>query len=219
MRTHAHLEYENGFFIFDRFDSDKEVWRLSAEFDHSQIPSHAAPDSSQRLACVLSDASFPSNHARFEPWCLISTTQPTFAYRFSYPTLVIMSMDTAYLWDIPSATLVQTIQDVTELFANNDQDHDDRATISYVDVSERHLFICGWQELRVFNRSDGSLALRIRSQPSFANARVLLSHERRDAPNVVVPIRSQVLAPAGPRNIPLTSFVAGTIPPIPCLLV
>ena len=121
-------------------------------------------------------------------------------------------MDTAYLWDIPSATLVQTVHDIAELPTDNDHDHDDRGTISYVDVSARHLFICGWQELRVFNRSDGSLALRIRSQPSFANARVLLSHERRDAPNVVVPIRSQVLAATGPRNIPLTSFVAGTIP-------
>ncbi|KZT69695.1 hypothetical protein DAEQUDRAFT_669130 [Daedalea quercina L-15889] len=200
VRTHAHLEYDNGFLIFDRFDSDKEVWRLDTDFEPAQAPPHARPDSPQRIASLFAEARYPTTRGHLKPWCLITTSQPTFAYRFAYPTLVVMSMDTAYLWDIPSATLVQTIRDVEEPFTHDDGDGDERATISYVDVSARHLFICGWHELRVFNRADGSLALRIPSQPTFTNARILLSHERRDAQTV-------------PSTLPLPSFVAGASPP------
>ncbi|KAH9917540.1 uncharacterized protein B0H18DRAFT_913396 [Fomitopsis serialis] len=188
VRTHAHLEYDNGFLIFDRFDSDKEVWRLATDFELWQIPASAYPDSPQRIASLFAEARYSTNNrGHLSPWALLTTTQPTFAYRFAYPTLIVMSMDTAYLWDIPTSTLVQTIRDAEEPFTHNDGDGDERSTISYVDVSARHIFICGWHELRIFNRSDGTLALRIPSQPTFANTRVLLSHERRDAPTAIVP--------------------------------
>lgn len=212
MRTHAHLEYENGFLIFDRFDSDKEVWRLSTDLNPSEIPVHASPDNRQLNAGQISGATYPTSRARFKPWCLIHTLQPTFAYRFSYPTLAVVSIDAAYLWDLTSATLVQIIHIHNVDPFDNDHDHDDRTTTSYVDVSAQHLFICMEQELRILNRSDGSLAFRIHSQSTFAKARVLLAQGRRDTPNVVVPIKAQVLAAAGPRNMPLPSFVAGMIP-------
>ncbi|TFY59582.1 hypothetical protein EVJ58_g5693, partial [Rhodofomes roseus] len=212
VRTHAHLEYENGYLIFDRFDSDKEVWRLAADFHPSQTPPNASPDSPQRVASLFAEARYSNtSHGHLKPWALLTTTQPTFAYRFSYPTLIVMSMDTAYLWDIPSATLTQTIRDAEEPFTHNDGDGDERSTISYVDVSTHHLFICGWHELRIINRSNGTLAMRIPSQPIFAITRILLSHERRDAPMVIVPLKAHALPPPQPSALPFPSFVAAHV--------
>ncbi|KAH9991527.1 hypothetical protein BJV77DRAFT_521206 [Russula vinacea] len=52
VRSYAHCEYENGYLVFDRFEGEKEVWRLASDFadgEPEEAP-HAPPDEKQRRA-------------------------------------------------------------------------------------------------------------------------------------------------------------------------
>jgi hypothetical protein len=75
----------------------------------------------------------------------------TSAYRFVYPTLFTAGSHEAYVIDIPSATVIQTIHDLAA------------SHVCYVEISARHVFVCTEDVLRIFSREDGRNVLDIPS--------------------------------------------------------
>ena len=153
VRSKAHCEYENGYVIFDRIDGNKEVWRLVSDDDNDDftecdmVASHAPPDEGQRRVSAVAAAMHrryaPRGH--FRPWAKISFSETTHAYRFAYPTLLCANNWHAFLHDVRTGALVQTI----------DLRLTHRQSVCYVDVNERHAFVCDPEALHVYARHGG----------------------------------------------------------------
>jgi hypothetical protein len=97
-----------------------------------------------------------TERGHFMPWALLEFDGFTRAYRFVYPTLLVSAFDRAFLWHIPSAELSQTILDLQTL-----ADGHPLGDINYVELSERYVFICGSNQLRIFSRSTGKMVWHI----------------------------------------------------------
>jgi len=112
----------------------------------------------------------PRGH--FKPWALLEMPEFTSAFRFVYPTLVVVAWDRAYLWDIPTGRLIQTIAETQRAVVGADGPGPIEllGDINYVEVSERHVFICGTHMIRIFSRASGKCVFDIpSSQFSYAN--------------------------------------------------
>ncbi|OBZ69689.1 hypothetical protein A0H81_10461 [Grifola frondosa] len=208
VRRYAHCEYENGFIIFDRLGTFKEVWRLAADFDPTEVPSIFPPFSDQLDASDEAAEQYQSDTRRghFKPWAMINTPEFGRAFRFAYPTLLVSGTLKAYLYDVRSAALVQVINDVQDTPLGVFSD------INYVDVSDQHVFICMSQELRVFNRPDGALLLRVPSmQPDYANVRVGLNLDS------LITRQQDSIAPEPAEVMPLSVHTVRTTSPITSL--
>ena len=107
------------------------------------IPEPFAPGLSNGHASV---------RGHFKPWALLRMPEIGRAFRFVYPALLVATRNSAYVWDIPTGTMIQTIRD-TGLGGH----------ICYVELGARHVFICGPEVLRVFSREDGRNVLNISS--------------------------------------------------------
>jgi len=136
VRRCAHLEYSNGFIIFDRIGGDKEVWRLMdmkepkpPNFNRISTPdttqmqefqaalnkaSSFAPDSDQysESSSLPLHASTSASRGRFEPYALLHMPDITTAYRFVYPTLLVGAFERIYLWDVPMAKVVEVVEGI-----------------------------------------------------------------------------------------------------------
>ena len=141
--------------IFDRDNGDKEVWRRLSGVSEHDVDESSAPDASQREVYGLLSS---GTDGYFQPWALLHMPEPTFAFRFVYPTLIVAAFDRAYLWDIPSGKLIQIIGEC-QLIASEDSDNHYLQEIIYVEISERHVFILGQFYLRVFSRATGKSVL------------------------------------------------------------
>ncbi len=154
MHAYAHCEYGNGFLVFDRLGREKEVWRLAAEYDHSP---HPADEFQEAIAFTINR--YPStSKGYFKPWAMLVTPAPGRAFRFVYPVLLIAGLSTAYLYDVESANLIQTIHNTQFM-----HDGESLGEINYVELSPLHVFICGSIQLRIFDRESGSLLYCISS--------------------------------------------------------
>lgn len=84
----------------------------------------------------------PQGH--FRPWAKLSFPDVARAYRFAYPTLLCANDEHAFLHDVRTGVLVQTI------------DLDDQPRqgggVCYVDVNERYAFVCEPRALHVYAR-------------------------------------------------------------------
>lgn len=136
-----------------------EVWRLASDFAVDEVATHSPPDERQRFVSTFSATTYhlyaPRGH--FRPWARLSFPAPTGAYRLAYPTLLCASETHAFLHDVRTGRLVQTIE----------IDLDD---VCYVDVNERHAFICEPTVLHVFSRDGGAEVLQIPSSASIPHA-------------------------------------------------
>ncbi|KAG7446560.1 uncharacterized protein BT62DRAFT_1076116 [Guyanagaster necrorhizus] len=161
---HAHCEYDNGFLIFNRAGRRKEVWRLVEGQNQTIMPPSTSPPDQTQLAASTEAAtehhnSYPKGH--FVPWSLIVTPTITYAFRFVYPTLFAATETNFFVYDIPGGKLLQSI------IVNPP---DSLTHLHYVDISERHLFLCGWPNVVVFSRETGKSILKIPSyQLNYAN--------------------------------------------------
>lgn len=138
---YAHLEFSNGFLVFDRRDRQHEVWQRvsSQEADPSPAAGQIETETEYRQHTIL------------------TSPNSTRAYRFVYPLLLVASgfaME-AYIWHVPSATLLQTVNL-----------GDRREGINYVDVSETHIFVCFSGRVSVYRRGDGNLVFQLPGPPS-----------------------------------------------------
>ena len=68
------------------------------------------------------------------------------AFRFLFPTLLVASVNQAFLWDISTAQLSLTIENTS---------HDFLPLIMYVELSDHLVFICFVGVLRIFSHHDG----------------------------------------------------------------
>ncbi|KAJ3715067.1 hypothetical protein EV361DRAFT_945935 [Lentinula raphanica] len=179
VRQYAHVEYGEGFVIFDRHGDTKEVWRLAVDCHSStSSQSKAQPDqiSASEKAFNMHVDTYP--HGHFKPWAVLKMPRrDTRAFRFVFPTLLVGAWDHVFLWDILSCELIQTItpiqrpNDPSAAFAlvlANAPSFDAPVprlgaldNINYVDVDGNHVFICGVNSLRVFSRASGKCILDV----------------------------------------------------------
>ncbi|KAI0753064.1 hypothetical protein C8Q80DRAFT_1267504 [Daedaleopsis nitida] len=157
VRRYAHCEYENGYLVFDRFGSAKEIWRLDVLFDAAEKPCLNLPDDDQMSAWKKASRDFASTGPRghFRPWALIETADHARAYRFVYPTLLVCGLRKAYLWNVCTAELLLEVDNVQGNAGGGD--------INYVELSGTHVFVCSTSALRVFARRHGEMVLEIKS--------------------------------------------------------
>jgi len=134
-RMYAHLEYSNGFLIFDRSSGHREVWRLCgsgslvaidpipcnetpSEFDISARPDAFMLEDSesalQRALMLYAGPHEPDFRPRgcFEPYAVLRSPEETRAYRFVYPALLTAAHEKVYIWDVPSARIVETVSGI-----------------------------------------------------------------------------------------------------------
>jgi len=165
VRGWAHCEYENGYLIFDGHEDYIEVWRLAGNFAvENERASDSPPDEGQRGASTFAAAMHhqyaPRGH--FRPWAKLYLPEITLVYRFAYPTLLCANNKHAFLYDVRTGAPVQTINLNIEEWLQEEL----RGGICYVDVNERHVFVCGVRSLHVFARDGGGEVLRIPSNAS-----------------------------------------------------
>ncbi|KAH9038547.1 hypothetical protein EDB85DRAFT_2189366 [Lactarius pseudohatsudake] len=156
VRPYAHCEYDNGYLVFDRKDGAKEVWRLASDLStEGEVAADAPPDSRQMDASARAVMVYRQYAPRgqFRPWALLTFPEATRAYRLAYPTLICASDDHAFLHDVRTGSLVQTIGIDIRLPELN--------SVSYVDVNERHVFVSEKDAVHVFSRESGSEVLQI----------------------------------------------------------
>ncbi|KAH6911204.1 hypothetical protein BKA70DRAFT_1560335 [Coprinopsis sp. MPI-PUGE-AT-0042] len=137
VRRYAHLEYENGYLVFDRPDGVKEVWRSESVKPQEVTQEDSRTDRAQELVAQVMDETFNFVHPadsiklspRFVPHALVPIpilTLPglppiadhTRAYRMVYPNLLASSTTTAYVWDVCTMQRVQTVDNVMNLKAS-----------------------------------------------------------------------------------------------------
>ncbi|KAF5389649.1 hypothetical protein D9757_004139 [Collybiopsis confluens] len=182
VKQYAHLEYGQGYLIFDCLGGSKEVWRLA-----SDIPAGSTSSSKSKITpeqCNASEgasnrhsATYPKGH--FKPWAMLKMPRPTRAFRFVYPTLLVGAWDHAFLWDIPSIELIQTIASVQQpedpvaqfavvlasapIYGVSPPRLGALENLNYVEVDSTHVFVCGINALRVFSRATGRCILDVPS--------------------------------------------------------
>jgi hypothetical protein len=151
----ARCEYENGYLVYDRSGSrKKDVWRLASDCAPGEVATHAPPDEEQNRA----DEFFSALHhgyaqrGHFRPWARLVFPVLTPAYRLVYPTLLSASSGRAFLHDVRTGALVQTI----DLGLEN---------ICDVDVNERYVFVCEFEALHVYSRGDSDGGAEVLSIP------------------------------------------------------
>ncbi|KZS89632.1 hypothetical protein SISNIDRAFT_489058 [Sistotremastrum niveocremeum HHB9708] len=203
VRPWAHCEFSNGFLIFDRPFNSKEVWRRASDYHaHPEERPDIGPDSLQQRVQeylhAVQDEQFnehpeltPSLRGRYEPWSLLTHQNITHAFRFVYPYLLVGSQQAkeAYIWDIPSGTLVRTIsiEDPAPIAR-----WDYRMT--YVEISQEYIFICTTARLLIFRHgldghqvpqekdsrvTDGTHAMSVPGSNEIQNDLAVLRRSRR----------------------------------------
>ena len=142
--------------IFDRDNGDLEVWRCSSSIPEHVVDESSAPDAGQREVYGLQSS---GTDGYFQPWAVLHMPKQTSGFRFVYPTLVVAGYDFAYLWDIPSGKLIQTIEcPLTALEGDNGHYFDEIVDVA---VSERHVFIASQVYMRIFSRETGESVLNL----------------------------------------------------------
>jgi hypothetical protein len=149
-------EYDNGYLVFDREargvgSTQKEVWRLASDFVAEDDVAANAPPGAQQIAMsahVMELYHHYAPHGQFRPWSLLRFEELVYTYRLAYPTLLCASEVHTFLCDVRTGSLLQTINTHLPGFR-------------YLDVNERHVFICEQDVMRVFSRESGIEVLRI----------------------------------------------------------
>ncbi|KAH9019012.1 hypothetical protein EDB85DRAFT_2294341 [Lactarius pseudohatsudake] len=148
VRPFSHCEYDNGYLVFDRMSEEKEVWRLASDFSaEGEVATHSPPDVEQMdaSACAATVYHQYAPRGQFRPWAVLALPSFTIMYRLAYPTLIFANSRHAFLYDLRTGSLVQTID----------------LQICYVDVNERYVFVCEPHAVHVFSRESGNEVLEI----------------------------------------------------------
>lgn len=200
IHSNAHCEYENGFVCFDRFDGSIEVWHRFQGFSPATIPTEFCPNQEQLDASVEAALRHSSTVGRiqFRPWALLAIPG-SHAFRFVFPSLLVASVDQAFLWDV-------TIPQLSLAIPNTQQHHFSPQPIVYVELSDHFVFICFVHLLRVFSRHDGTpvydLDITTMSHDTFIH-QICLAQERNGGDNMVL-----VDQPTQKHKLPLATWGA-----------
>lgn len=150
----AHCEYDRGYIVFNRLDDCKEVWRRVVDAGNEDHCTESPPDADMLSAWIEGTSHWDAStrHGHFKPWALLRMPDFTRAFRLSHLTLLVAADENAYLWDVSEGHLIETIRDIQRR-------HDDQTLgrIQYVEVNDKYAFICGSNQLRIFERGGGAL--------------------------------------------------------------
>lgn len=164
---------------------------MASDFDdENDHAAHAPPTDLQKAASARAAEVYHQYAPRgqFQPWALLAFPGLTRAYRFAYPTLICAHNKQAFLTDVRTGSLVQTIDIHVQ-------------AISYVDVNERHAVVCEAVAVHVYSRENGSEVLRI---PADATIRCSQLVEDPDFENFVT-----VLSISSKAEKSRPKFIAG----------
>lgn len=164
MRRCAHVEYSNGFVVFDRYDKSHEVWVKATKAHQFQEFSRPHPSQIQIQASgeAISDAGDP--RGRFVPHLVLINPVRTRAYRFVFPELLVASEEekTAHIWNVVEGRIMEAYSLAEGLGPAPDPDEDGNGndaahgSINYVELSPNHIFVCFNTKLVVYQRASGS---------------------------------------------------------------
>lgn len=164
VEMYTHIEYDRGYIVFARNDNHlyKEVWRHTIDADSNEQPEMSPPDkkmldASKQAATRFSVAG--SRRGQFKAWALLHVPEFCCWTRVSYPNLLAVAADKAYVWDISRSQLVSVIQDIQRRLRGFRL-----AGICYAEVSDLHVFICAASGLRIFAREGGALLYQLPSR-------------------------------------------------------
>lgn len=182
------------------------MWRLASDFaEGEEGAAHSSPDEGQRrvsaLAAAMHHRYAPRGH--FRPWAHLSCPEPTYGTRLVYPTLLSANPRRAFLHDVRTCELVQTI-DVDPGAQEID--------LCYIDVNERYAFVCGSRALHVLARDGGAEVLRIPSNVFIPKAAAVVSDS---VPGVPGKPFAEVLSLRPGRDDFRPDFSAGALRPSP----
>ncbi|KAJ3872849.1 hypothetical protein F5051DRAFT_479176 [Lentinula edodes] len=170
--------FRDGGLLVNDLTDDREGTNASG-FPPTSSQSNTLPDqiSASEESYQKHAATYSKGH--FKPWAILKIPRLTSAFRFVYPTLLVGARDHAFLWDTPSYELVQMIPSIREaensssafvVVVANAPSLDAPALrfgplghLNYVDVDEKHIFICDLTALRVFSRATGECVLDVSS--------------------------------------------------------
>lgn len=161
--------------------NSKEVWRLADDFDGTQERSSTSPpDAAQERAYSDSVEMYSSarcNRGHFRPWALLTTPERSRALRFVFPVLAVPSWNNVYLWDVRTGEMIQTVKGTQhQRPITGPGSQGPLGQIHYVELSDRHVFLCGSRSLRIFSRTTGKCVLDIPSSSNhFADWKVRLA--------------------------------------------
>jgi len=85
----------------------------------------------------------------FVPWARLLVPEDGRAFKLTRGTLLVSSIQKAFLFDVETAELQQTIE-IHSI-----------GRLRYVDVSEQHIFVISTLQLNVYRRADGLRVLSI----------------------------------------------------------
>jgi len=113
-------------------DGDKEVWRLSSlqaprppNFDNKSLPrAHNPPDSGRTI----------DPRGQFEPYALLHMPEPTRAFRFVFPYLLVASSNTSFFWHVPSGRLGEIVSDTQRAGVTIDPSRTNSSTTTDVEA-------------------------------------------------------------------------------------
>ncbi|TRM58603.1 hypothetical protein BD626DRAFT_510795 [Schizophyllum amplum] len=155
VRGYAHIEYaEGGFIIFDRRDGQKEVWRRAphARDTEDQVVPESSPDERQISVSLQAAEHYasPSMRGHFVAWALITPGTITTAFRAVYPALLTASTHNAHVFDVRTGARLHNIS--IPALPPGPIDLPDMGNLNYVEISQRHVFTCDSNALRIYSR-------------------------------------------------------------------
>lgn len=182
----------------------KEVWCLSSRYDASPAP----PEQFQAVVAFTINRSFAHSKGHFRPWAVLTVPEFGRAFRFVYPTLVVVCFETAYLYNVLSCELSQTIPDIQVAINGKNL-----GGINYVELGPQYVFICGSIQLRIFDRTSGALVYCISSTEKRIVNGAITVHRSPEIFSQGAPIRVDKLRrdPGTPQSSTLSvpEFVGG----------
>jgi len=150
---YTNLEYSHGFIVFNRGAMYLEVWQR--ETDREAPGLSPSPDAAQ-LKVWRRSPDLSAARGRYRPFAVLPNPGGARTCRLAYPHLLAVSQagTTAYIWHIPTVTLVQTLT----LMIPWDSA---RSIIYYVEVSDDHAFFCFSIGLVVYSRQTGAIVFQV----------------------------------------------------------
>ncbi|KAF8342210.1 uncharacterized protein EI90DRAFT_1315206 [Cantharellus anzutake] len=157
VREFAHIEYSNGYAIFDRGENCHEVWVKHSMLPNLQVPCEPTLEQQQNAEGAVDFENDPENPFRgcMVPFGMLRNPIRTRAYRFVYPLLLVASEHDrrVVIWHVPTREIVEEFPiDGSEGLEGGAWNPDGPDRINYVELSATHVFISLSDRLVVLER-------------------------------------------------------------------
>ena len=129
---------------------------LPADFfkshQQSNTPYSTTSSEPRRSSSSINPSLSLPRRGAYLPFAILENPQPIKAFRFVYPYLLLGSpmMEQAFIWDVPHAKLLQTVDVPPPPPPAYFQDEDDVQLFNYVELSNEFIFVCWTAGLRVY---------------------------------------------------------------------